>query len=500
MGWKSFIIKPYAKYIARQVRKVSARPVESQQKTFRQLVRMGRKTVFGRDHQFSEIQSHKDFVKYVPLRDYEELKPYIDRMIQGERDVLWPGMPKYVAKTSGTTSGSKYIPLTKDSIPNHMDSARNALMMYIDEIDSARVFDGKIIFISGSPKLEKKGAVHTGRLSGIVNYHVPKYAKMSQLPGYETNRIEDFEEKLDRIVDETIDEDMRLISGIPPWVLMYFEKLIERTGKPIIEIFPNFEVFVHGGVNFEPYRARFMDVIGREIHIIETYPASEGFIAYTDSQQVPGLLLNVDSGIFFEFVPSGEIFEKRPTRLGLQDIELDTNYALVINNNAGLWGYILGDTVKFVSRDPYRLVVTGRTRHFISAFGEHVIAEEVEQSLLTAAGKMGTDIVEFTVAPQINPPQGELPYHEWFVEFSGAPSNPGQLVKEVDTNLQKRNPYYEDLIKGAVLQPLKLRVLGKNAFRKFMKAQGRLGGQNKVPRLSNDRKIADEIQKFILRE
>lgn len=497
MGWKSGMLKPFSKVIAKKVRAQAAMPVQAQQETFEFLVEKGKQTLFGKEHGFTTIIHHSDFCRQVPLTEYEPFKPYIKKIMAGQHDVLWPGKPKYLAKTSGTTSGTKYIPISRESIQHHLDAARNSLMLYVVESNDFSVFDGKMIFVSGSPELEKTGNVQTGRLSGIVNHHVPFYAKGNQLPSYETNCIEDWETKIEKIVDETLQADLRLIGGIPPWVLMFYEHIIDRTGKSIIEVFPNFNVFCHGGVNFEPYRAKLESAVGKKIPIIETYPASEGFIAYTDSQNEEGLLLNLDGGIFYEFVPVNEVYLNNATRLQLKDVELGTNYAVVINSDAGLWGYIIGDTVKFVSKNPYRLIVTGRIKHYISAFGEHVITEEVEGSILNLASQNDLEIIEFTVAPQVNPPGGGTPYHEWFVEFNKTPEKPMQFIADLDRSLQKKNIYYRDLITGSVLRPLKLNLMKRNAFRDYMKSKGKLGGQNKVPRLANDRLLADELLPYI---
>ena len=489
---------PAAKLTAAYIRKWSARAVQDQDKIMKNLVSKAKNTEFGKDHKFSEIKNYEDFKRLVPIRDYEGLRPYVDRIVEGQSDILWPGKPKYFAKTSGTTSGVKYIPLTKESMPNHMNAAKSAMLNYIAESGDASVFDGKMIFLSGSPELFEKGGVQTGRLSGIVNHEIPAWIKGNQLPSYDTNCIEEWEEKLGKIVDETLENDMRLISGIPPWVQMYYERLLERTGKKTIkEIFPNFNLFMYGGVNFEPYRAQLEGLIGESVPSIELYPASEGFIAYQVSQKEKGLLLNSDSGIFFEFVPIDEVHKDNPIRLKLDQVELDKDYALIINNNAGLWGYSIGDSVRFVSLDPYKLVVSGRIKHYISAFGEHVIGKEVEEAILSVANTQGIRIIEFTVAPQVNPSDGSTPYHEWFVEFDNVPEDMAEFSLLVDKEMVKQNIYYEDLIKGSILQPLKIRTLKTDAFRLYMKDQGKLGGQNKVPRLSNDRKIADQLLKYI---
>jgi len=469
--------------------------VTDQDTILKSLIKTGRNTVFGKEAGLENVNSYEEFKQAVGIRDYEQIKPYIDQIKEGKHNVIWKGRPIYFAKTSGTTSGTKYIPITKDSVPNHINTARNALLCYMAETGNTRFANGKMIFLSGSPVLERVGGIPTGRLSGIVNHHVPGYLRTNQLPSYETNCIEDWETKLNKIVEETINQDMTLISGIPPWMQMYFDELTKRSGKKIGELFPNFSVMVQGGVNFEPYKAKLIESVGRKIDTIELFPASEGFFAFQDSQLAEGLLLNTNSGIFFEFVPANEIGNPNPPRLSLRDVKAGENYALIINNNAGLWGYSLGDTVKFVSVNPYRLVVTGRTKHFISAFGEHVIGEEVEYSLLKAAGEENVQIVEFTVAPYVSEGEGKS-YHEWFIEFENKPANMQEFASKVDQNLRKKNVYYDDLIGGNILRPLKLTPVRKHGFIDYMKSIGKLGGQNKVPRLSNDRKIADELVKW----
>lgn len=499
MGFRSFLIKPFANYIARSINKWAAQAVEAQNQVFNDLMNGARHTRFGQDHGFGKITGYQAFKNSVPIRDYEGLKPYIELIKEGQSDVLWKGRPKYFAKTSGTTSGVKYIPLTKESIPNHFGTARNALFNYYARTGKGKWLDGKMIFLSGSPELTEVGGIPTGRLSGIVNHQVPSWLRTNQLPSYTTNCIEDWETKLEHIVDETLRANMTLISGIPPWVQMYYERLLERSGKKYIkDLFPNYSVFVYGGVNFEPYRAALEGLVGKRLDSIETYPASEGFIAFQDDPNEKALLLNAYSGIFFEFIPADEIFNENPSRLSLGEIELGVNYAVIINSNAGLWGYNIGDTVEFVSKNPYRLLVTGRIKHFISAFGEHVIGKEVEHAMLTAARELDLRVVEFTVAPQVNPPEGGTPYHEWFVEFDQFPKKLDELTQRVEALMLEQNIYYEDLIKGNILQQLKIRPLKSGAFREYMKTQGKLGGQNKVPRLSNDRKIADALTGMVV--
>ena len=495
MKIKSFLAKPFASYIYKGIRKGMVTAVADQENILQQLIKVGKGTEYGRSLGLDKITKYEEFRQAIPVQDYEQMRPWIDKIKEGKHNILWKGRPIYLAKTSGTTSGTKYIPITKDSIPNHINTARNALLCYMAETGNTRFADGKLIFLSGSPELERVGDIPTGRLSGIVNHHVPKYLRSNQMPSYETNCIEDWETKLNKIVDETIRQDMTLISGIPPWMQMYFDELIKRSGKKVGELFPNFSVMVQGGVNFEPYKAKLFESIGRKIDCIELFPASEGFFAFQDSQNAEGLLLNTNSGIYFEFIPAAEIYNDHPSRLSLKDVKVGENYAMIINSNAGLWGYNLGDTVKFVSTDPFRLVVTGRTKHFISAFGEHVIGEEVEYSILKAAEEEHIQITEFTVAPFVSENDGKS-YHEWFIEFENRPRNIDSFANKVEVNLRKKNVYYDDLISGNILSPLKITAVRKNGFIDYMKSIGKLGGQNKVPRLSNDRKIADDLTKW----
>ena len=496
MGIRSILSKPIAKWIVYDQKKWALNPGKFQSNLFRKLIKSGSKTQFGRDHQFDEIRNHTDFTQRVPIRDYEGLKPYIKEILKGKKDVLWPGQPAYLAKTSGTTSGVKYIPITKDSIPNHINSARNALLSYVNETGNSTFLDKKLIFLSGSPTLTYTSGIPTGRLSGIVNHLIPTYLKSNQLPSYPTNCLEDWEQKVDQIVLETENKDLSLISGIPPWVQMYFDKLVSRKGKSIKDVFPNFSLFVYGGVSFDPYQKKLYETIGKTIDSIETYPASEGFIAYQDSQASKGLLLLSNSGIFFEFIAASDFFNESRKRLTLEEVQIGVNYAMILNSNAGLWGYAIGDTVKFLSTYPHRIIVTGRIKHFISAFGEHVIGEEVEKAMTLTCQKFPeTELIEYTVAPQVTPTSG-LPLHEWYIAFAQRPHDVSAFKKELNLNMQQLNSYYDDLVKGAVLDPLQVVTLKADAFIKYMKSIGKLGGQNKVPRLSNDRKIVEALHTF----
>ncbi|TDQ32792.1 GH3 auxin-responsive promoter family protein [Zeaxanthinibacter enoshimensis] len=496
MSLKSVAARIFAWHVARKTAKWVREPHRTQGKVFRDLISTAAATQFGRDHKFSEIKNHVDFVARVPIRDYEDLKPYVERSVAGEPDILWPGKPLYFAKTSGTTSGAKYIPITAPSIKYQVEASRDAILHYIHETGNSAFVDRKMIFLQGSPELAEKNGIKLGRLSGISAHYVPDYLQKNRLPSWETNCIEDWETKVNAIVEETQNEDMAVIAGIPSWVQMYFERLQQKTGKKVGELFKNFQLFIYGGVNYEPYRAKFEDLIGRRVDSIELFPASEGFFAYQDSQQEKGLLLLLNSGIFYEFVRADEFFDENPGRLLLKDVELGVNYVMIISTNAGLWAYNLGDTVQFISLAPYRVVVSGRIAHFISAFGEHVIAKEVEQAMQDAVAATDAQVNEFTVAPQITPETGELPYHEWLIEFSRGPSDMEKFQEVLDQSLQRQNSYYFDLIEGKVLQQLRISSIREGGFRDYMKSIGKLGGQNKVQRLYNDRSAADDILRF----
>jgi hypothetical protein len=490
---KSLGAKIFAKIVVNRIQNWATKPVETQQKVFEALIADAKNTAFGKDHDFENINSFEDFAKKVPIRDYEDLKPYVERVVAGEENILWNGKPLYFAKTSGTTSGAKYIPLTKESVPYHIEAARNAILCYINETGNAKFVNGKMIFLQGSPEMQEKNGIKVGRLSGIVAHYVPAYLQKNRLPSLETNCIDDWETKVDAIVEETKGENMTVISGIPSWVQMYFEKLQKKTGKKVGDLFKNFNLFIYGGVNFEPYRAKFENLIGRKVDSIELFPASEGFFAFQDSQKERGMLLLLNSGIFYEFIKAGEFFDENPKRLTIGEVEMGVNYVMIISTNAGLWAYNLGDTVQFTSTKPYRVIVSGRIKHFISAFGEHVIGKEVEEAMNKAISKFNFSITEFTVAPQITPSEENLPYHEWLVEFETLPENLQKVAEFLDAEMQQQNSYYFDLIEGKVLQSLKISSLKRDSFQQYMKSQGKLGGQNKVPRLSNDRKIADAL-------
>ena len=490
--------KVYAAFVHQKNKKWIQNPIQVQQLVFQELIQKGKPTQFGKDHHFEKIKGLKEFKSQVPIRDYEELRPYIESVIQGKADVLWPGRPLYFAKSSGTTSGAKYIPISSDSMPMHIRAAREALLNYIHETGKTATLKGKHIFLQGSPVLEDKNGVSLGRLSGIVAHYVPSYLQRNRLPSWETNCIEDWETKVDAVVNETEKENMTIIGGIPSWVQMYFERLVQKSGKSVGELFPNFSLFVYGGVNFEPYRAVFKKLIGRETDSIEFYPASEGFFAYQNAQHDRGLLLLLNHGMYYEFVKADTFYDKEPQIHTLEEVELGINYVLIISTTAGLWRYNIGDTIQFTSRFPFKVIVSGRIKHFISAFGEHVIVSEVEQALQQAVASERTEVMirEFTVAPQVKPNTG-LPYHELFIEFDQPPADLNTFALKIDQAMQNKNIYYNDLITGKVLRPLVIRMVAKDGFKNYMKTIGKLGGQNKVPRVSDNRKIAEVLISYL---
>ena len=495
---KEFAARVFAGLIHIKNQKWIHNPKKAQEDVFKKLISEGSKTKFGIDHEFDQIETANLFREKVPIRDYEELRPYLDEVLKGESDILWPGRPMYYAKSSGTTSGAKFIPITADSMPEHIRAAREALLNYIHETGNTNVIRGKHIFLQGSPVLEDKKGVALGRLSGIVAHYVPSYLQKNRMPSWETNCIEDWETKVEAIVDETSKENMTIIGGIPSWVQMYFEQLSNKFDKPVGDLFPNFSLFVYGGVNFEPYRGIFKKLIGRTPDSIEFYPASEGFFAYQDSQKDKGLLLLLNHGIYYEFIVAETFFEEKKTLHTLEEVQLGTNYVMIISTTAGLWRYNIGDTIQFTSKSPYKIIVSGRIKHFISAFGEHVIVSEVEQALQQAVESAENEVMirEFTVAPQVKPDSG-LPYHEWFVEFDEEPQNIETFALEIDRAMRQKNIYYEDLISGNVLRPLVIQKVSKDGFQNYMKSIGKLGGQNKVPRVSDNRKIANALTPFI---
>ena len=494
---KTLITILLARLVKKRNNKWISNPLETQAKTLKKLLLKGTNTEFGRDHNFSSVKNYEDFKNQVPIRDYEDLKPYVDKVVKGEKNILWPGQPLYFAKTSGTTSGAKYIPITKESIKTHINSARDALLNYFLKTKNYKPINGKHMFLQGSPILEKKNGVFIGRLSGISAHYIPKLFLNNRKPSWKTNCIEDWEKKVDTIIKETVGEKMMIIAGIPSWVQMYFEKIVSNENKTINEVFPDLTLYVYGGVSYEPYKSTFDKLFGKKVDTLATYPASEGFFGYQYSftEERIDLLLLLNNDIFYEFIKAEDFLIGDYKRITLKDVEINVNYLLIISTSAGLWGYNIGDTIKFTSTKPYKIIVSGRIKQFLSAFGEHVIAEEVENSMKIATKDHGVTIREFTVAPNINPKEG-LPCHEWYIEFETQPKDINAFSKTLESEMLNQNIYYKDLIHGRIIKPLKVISVKKGGFNEYMKSVGRLGGQNKVPRLSNDRKIVDKLNAY----
>ena len=410
------IAKSFAKFFVSKNQYWIKNPIQSQAKTLEFLIKNGRKTLFGDQHFFKDIKKYQEFKDSVPVRDYEKFKIYIDKILKGENDVVWPGKPIYFCKTSGTTSGIKYIPIFENAVKTHINSARDSILNYILNSGDTNFIKGKQIFIQGSPILKTKNGIKIGRLSGIVAHHVPFYLRSSRMPSWEVNCIEDWEEKINAIVDQTVNQNMTLIGGIPPWVQMYFEKIIEKSGKNVGDVFKNFSLFIYGGVSFKPYKKTFEELIGRKVNSIEVYPASEGFFAFQDQIDNDSMLLILNNDIYYEFIKTKDLLNGKKNYISLSEVKVGENYALIISTSSGLWRYNVGDTIQFTEINPYRIIVTGRTKHFISAFGEHVIAKEVEDAIKEVSSKLKLRVREFTVAPQVTPKEG-LPFHEWFIEF-----------------------------------------------------------------------------------
>ncbi len=499
MNIKKQLIHLVANKVCHTLSKDYHRGLACQKKIFRKFIDKAAQTTFGKDHHFDQISNLRDYRQRVPIRDYEDFIPYLSRIQAGQKDVLWPGLPKYLAKTSGTTSGVKFIPLTKDSIKNHINSAKYCLFHYIRQYPQTGIFDGKMLFLSGSPELIFQNKIAIGRLSGIVNHEIPAWFQKNKLPDFETNCIEPWERKIDALVESISTKDIRVLSGIPPWIQMFCEKLLSYTGKNhVIDIFPNLELYIHGGVNYSPYKQKINQLIGKEISLLETYPASEGFIAYQNDFVEDGMQLVVNDGIFYEFIEKDNIYSNPDKRLSLEEVFLNVDYAIVLSTNAGLWSYLIGDLVRFVSLQPFKIKVSGRISQFISAFGEHVISSEIDKAISMAQLKHHFQVVEFTVAPQVSPNDNRNPYHEWFIEFSEIPKNLNEIANTINHHLCELNSYYKDLIEGKLLDTLKIRPIRKNGFLDYMRKVGKLGEQFKVHRLSNDRVMADVLAKDVV--
>lgn len=470
-----------------------ADPVGCQETLMRSFVETAKHTAFGKDHGFDEISTYEDFKERVPLRNYEQLLPYIERIKAGEKDILWKGRPVFLGKTSGTTSKTKFIPVTKDSLKNHIGGGQYAPLNYAYHNKKLAFLKGKSLFFSDGHFFEDINGIKAAPISTIGNSCVPWWYRWLRLPSDEINAIPDYKERIGAMIDLAESNDIRIIVAMPVWLLVFLRSLKEKTGKEFNQLFPNFQLLILSGMDYEPFLPEIKKYINMPFDVFETYPSTEGLLAYQDVLNERGMQLILNNGIFFEFVPVNEVFNENPKRVSLKDVEPGVNYALVLNTNAGLWGYINGDTVRFKSVFPHRIEITGRIAQYISAFGEHVTVEETEKSIAETAAEFGVTIVEYTVAPNIKD-DGNLPYHEWFIEFGKAPADLSAFSASLDKKICARNFSYKDVVTHKAIEPLKITLVPEGGFEKFLKVAGKTGLQQKVPHARNDYQFAGQLK------
>ena len=485
-----------------QIALFSKYPIEVQNEWFESLIAAGKETEFGTRYNFKQLKTKQNFSESVPVQDYDDIKPYVERLMKGEQNLLWPTETKWFAKSSGTTSDkSKFIPVTKEALEEcHYKGGKDMLSIYCTANENAEVFTGRTLMMGGSSQsIDPDNNSYQGDLSSIIIKNLPFWADILRTPDRETALMKDFEKKLEKMVELTIKENVTSLSGVPSWMLVLLNKILAKTGANTIhEIWPNLEVFFHGGVAFGPYRPQFNAIIdSNKMNYMETYNASEGFFGIEDLNAKNELLLMLDYGIYYEFAPMDEWDNKYPKTVPLSEVELNTNYAVIITTNAGLWRYKIGDTVTFTSTFPFRIKVSGRTKHFMNAFGEEVIIDNAEKALAFACQKTGAVIEEYTAAP-VYLTNKQAGRHQWMIEFKKAPENKEEFIDLLDQKLREINSDYEAKRKGnmALAFP-SLDILPKDTFYNWLKAKNKLGGQNKVPRLSNDRKYIEEIERLI---
>ncbi len=495
MGISSFILKQLAKreYRKNLINQNSA--IKHQHNVFKKILTAGDESVFCQTKNINKNINYETFQNLVPVGDYESIRPYIKQISNNNSNVLTRGRPLYFAITSGTTSGIKYIPLTKEMMSFQTQAIKELLLLYAYQSGNYKISNIGMMFIQGSPELKYLNKMPYARLSGISARHIPFFLKRNRFPSMKTNSISPWGEKIKEIVHETYDKDMRVLGGIPPWVITYFEELLRFTNKRNVkEVFPNLQLYIHGGTSFNSYKNAFLNFCGN-IDTLEVYPSSEGFFAYQNSLQDPSLLLLTNHGVFYEFISLEDFQNQKMNRIPLESIELNIDYVLIVSTVAGLWAYNTGDTIRFVSKKPYKILFSGRASQYCSAFGEHVIEKEVQTALTMALSKHGGGVFEFTVCPKINQKPNPS-QHEWFVEFSSPPENILNFEKTLNSSMSDQNIYYRDLLSSSIIKPLKLHLVKNGGFNAYMKSIGKFGGQNKCPHLSNDRKIAD----FLLKE
>lgn len=490
----------YSRYRVSKLHKLANNAYANQEKELLVLTQAAYNTHFGKDHSFQTIKSYRDFKKQVPISSYETLSPYIKQIHKNKVDVLWSGRPVGLGLTSGTTSGNdKRIPVTSESLKVYKRTVMDQLLSYIGTSDNAGVLFGKQLFLSSTPVVTKIHDMPVAAISGLTTHLTSSFIRSRMLPSKQVSVVVDWEEKQSAMLEECLGQDIRLVAGIPIWIQAFFDRIIEYTGKSVGEVFPNLSLIIYGGVNVTPYKQQLLKSIGRKIDFLENYVATEAFIAYQDSVEQVGMLLNLSGGIFYEFVPVEEIDFKNPTRLNLQEVKLEQSYVILLTTNGGLWAYDIGDTIKFTSLNPFRITVTGRTAHFVSAFGEHMTIEQVERVIKHACSlQADASVKEFTVAPNIK--FDNLSYHDWYIEFSHSPENRKKFTTDIDFKLKSISHIYRALRERSIIGEPKIHYMKENTFKNYMQSIGKLGGQNKVPRLQNNRNIADVLEKYCLRK
>ncbi len=487
-----------------QIQLYREHPHEIQNEQLLGLLNNAKRTEWGKEHKFSDISSVTDFQQAVPLQTYEEIKPFVERLRAGEKDLLWPGEVKWFAKSSGTTSDkSKFIPVTKEALEDcHLRGPKDVFALYIKNYPDTKVLKGKTLTLGGSHRINNfSNNSYYGDLSAILIENVPFWTEFIRIPPPEIALIEEFEEKIEKIIETSLDQNVTSFAGVPSWYLVMIKRILEKTGKNnLLEVWPNLEVFTHGGVNFDPYREQYKKLIpSDQMHYMETYNASEGFFGIQDNPHRDDMLLMLDYGVYYEFIPMKEWDNDNPRVLTLEEVELNENYALVISTNAGLWRYIIGDTIKFTCKFPYKFRITGRTKHFINAFGEELIIDNAEKALQIACSHTHAVINEYTAGP-IFIGENQKGAHQWIIEFEKEPDDLEHFTTILDYSLQTLNSDYEaKRHKNITLEKLHLVVAPKGTFYQWMKNRGKTGGQNKIPRLSNDRKYLDELLKMLSR-
>jgi hypothetical protein len=485
-----------------QIELYSKYPIEIQKEVLFHLLESARNTEYGKLHGFENIGSVPEFQNQLPLQTYEDIKPWVDKLRQGEKNLLWPGETRWFAKSSGTTNDkSKFIPVTKDSLEGcHFRGGKDVLALYMRNYPDSKIFLGKSLTLGGSHSINNfSNNSYYGDLSAILIENIPSWTQFIRIPPAEIALIEEFEEKLEKVITSSLDENVTSFAGVPSWYLVLLRRILERTGKSnILEIWPNLELFIHGGINFDPYRGQYQQLIPSPgMHYMDTYNASEGFFAIQDNPSQNDMLLMLDLGVFYEFIPMKEWGTENPNLLTLADVQTEENYAIVISTNGGLWRYIIGDTIKFTSTSPYKIKITGRTKHFINAFGEELIIENAEQALKVACQRTNAVIHEYTAGP-VFMDEGHKGAHQWLIEFEKEPTSLEHFVTVLDNTLKTLNSDYEaKRHKNMTLEMPHLEVVPRHTFYKWMKGRGKIGGQNKIPRLANDRQYIEQLLELI---